>query len=538
MAMYQYHYSMEYKVLFCGLPSSGKSTIINSLIGERILQSGVCRTTTNVREIQNISDDDNNVFTCMDLPGICDSEENQTNFNQMTHENIKQANLICFVSDVNKAFITTHEVAEYNRIKDIAKSLQEEHGEIHDVVIILSKCDASNTTQRASVSKQKGREIEDSDEDTNVGDLIAKVREKMQDDDIILFNAFGRIMHSNRISDNLKRLVKKNGVSATTNNMNFSINKYCANIEERQKKMYLNKFSNLVVDFLNSKISIDRVMVADDNLTDEDRETFITDLMKNSVGKWTYKTYQLIDIMIGKHVDLYNNNKHLFSVFLCNVYCNIINKNEYAMRQNLVSDCGNTIWDKMHYAFRNIRDTSRKTIVQEMLFANKYLINTAAVATFLTEFWHDVNFFEEYGIYGAFNAFIMACNKEQFNRFYNIVMMMKPLIVQMPSNAYLRDEINRGPRISEMINRYLAELDGIITPEFIMYNKVEILKQIMDCSTTQTCLFKQMTARDDLLARKIKNTRKYKQLEYKFYGELGNAEGKDPVYLTFDELMY
>ena len=31
---------------FVGLPSAGKSTLINALAGRRVLQSGVCRTTT------------------------------------------------------------------------------------------------------------------------------------------------------------------------------------------------------------------------------------------------------------------------------------------------------------------------------------------------------------------------------------------------------------------------------------------------------------------------------------------------------------
>ena len=68
----------NYIVAFCGLPSSGKSTLINSLIGERLLQSGVCRTTTVPNELTNeiIADDDNNKFIAIDLPGICDSEEN------------------------------------------------------------------------------------------------------------------------------------------------------------------------------------------------------------------------------------------------------------------------------------------------------------------------------------------------------------------------------------------------------------------------------------------------------------------------------
>ena len=50
----------EFTIAFIGLPSSGKSSIINSLIGKRILESGICRTTTEYNLLDNIIDDDDN----------------------------------------------------------------------------------------------------------------------------------------------------------------------------------------------------------------------------------------------------------------------------------------------------------------------------------------------------------------------------------------------------------------------------------------------------------------------------------------------
>ena len=120
---------LDFKVAFIGLPSSGKSTIINSLLGKRLLESGVCRTTTKYKLLNDIiEDDNNNKFNVIDLPGICDSEESDTNFNELTNTYIKDANLIIWTSDVNKAFITTHEVNEYNRIKEYIKNLNNETG--------------------------------------------------------------------------------------------------------------------------------------------------------------------------------------------------------------------------------------------------------------------------------------------------------------------------------------------------------------------------------------------------------------------------
>ena len=85
----------DFKVAFIGLPSSGKSSIINSLIGKRLLESGVCRTTTEYNLLDDIIEDDNeNKFKVIDLPGICDSEESDSNFNELTYKYIKDANLI------------------------------------------------------------------------------------------------------------------------------------------------------------------------------------------------------------------------------------------------------------------------------------------------------------------------------------------------------------------------------------------------------------------------------------------------------------
>ena len=47
----------DFIISFVGLPSSGKSSIINSLVLKRLLQSGVCRTTTEFKLIEeNIFD--------------------------------------------------------------------------------------------------------------------------------------------------------------------------------------------------------------------------------------------------------------------------------------------------------------------------------------------------------------------------------------------------------------------------------------------------------------------------------------------------
>ena len=82
----------DFTVAFIGLPSSGKSSIINSLCFKRIQQTGICRTTTEYKLIDDTLIDDNyNKFKVIDLPGICNSDENiksseGTDFNELTYE--------------------------------------------------------------------------------------------------------------------------------------------------------------------------------------------------------------------------------------------------------------------------------------------------------------------------------------------------------------------------------------------------------------------------------------------------------------------
>ena len=117
---------------FVGLPSAGKSTLINSLVGKRILRTGVCRTTQNVHLIGSINtyntlnvdkenfhkikvmDDDKNELIILDLPGVADAENKgaENDYNKMSIEWVTKCDIIYWVSDIQTAFLTTHEKTE------------------------------------------------------------------------------------------------------------------------------------------------------------------------------------------------------------------------------------------------------------------------------------------------------------------------------------------------------------------------------------------------------------------------------------------
>ena len=86
----------DFIVSFVGLPLSGKSSIINSIVIKNLLQSRIYRTTADFKLIdEDVFDDNNNKFKVYVLPGICDSEEKDNNkFNDLTYLHIKDSNLI------------------------------------------------------------------------------------------------------------------------------------------------------------------------------------------------------------------------------------------------------------------------------------------------------------------------------------------------------------------------------------------------------------------------------------------------------------
>ncbi len=58
----------KFLVAFVGLPSSGKSSIANSLLFKRLLQSGVCRTTVDATIIEDcVTDYNKNLFKILNL---------------------------------------------------------------------------------------------------------------------------------------------------------------------------------------------------------------------------------------------------------------------------------------------------------------------------------------------------------------------------------------------------------------------------------------------------------------------------------------
>ena len=494
----------NFTVAFIGLPSAGKSTIINSLIGKRILESGICRTTTEYKLLDElIEDDNNNKFKVIDLPGICDSEESNTNFNKLTNEHIEKANLIIWTSDVNKAFITTHEVNEYNRIKEYIKNLNSDSGKLYYLIIMLSKCDKdiSNNKIKIKKSRKSNEEISDSDEDTDINDIIVKVREKFPNEDIILFNAFGRSYNNKKSSPSFKKFVEKNCTILTKYNIKFDITKYIKDYNIRQDDEYLNNFKYKYQSFLNNQFDIDKLLNIWNNITNVDKNNFLENICNESFNT-KLKIFQFIETIYDrKYITI---NKNIIYNKLIEYYLHILNNGLYSKSNNYMYDFNNDIlinfisksfvllnkiqktllYNKLLFNYNDLKCNFRVELInkihEKLEERTNYLSNNTFNVLFEIKKYnrYEYDFENNFNIfitsYDKFDKFDLLSYDDKFNRFYHVIKKT----IQIKDYKFEYD-INKQT-IKEIFNNYIEHLNKMYEDkDYILLNKLEILYDII-----------------------------------------------------------
>jgi len=472
----------DYKVAFIGLPSSGKSTIINSLIGKRLLESGICRTTTEYKLLEEyIEDDNNNKFKVIDLPGICDSEESNTNFNELTNEHIKDANLIIWTSDVNKAFITTHEVNEYNRIKEYIKNLNNDTGKLYYLIICLSKCDKdiSDKKSKTKKSRQSNEEISESDEDTDLVDMINKVKEKFPNEDIIHFNAFGRSYHNKRSSSILKKFITKYGMQSK-NNIKFDITKYIKNYDKDQETEYLNNFKYKYQIFLNNQLDIDKLFVIYNKLIVVNKFNYLKNICTEPFNT-NLRIFQFIQYIINKiilpdtHLIIYPVYTRVIDYYLYILY-NLYNPNLPNIEYNWIKK-----YSKDQIINEIILHYNKISTIHQIDLYNKLLFNYTEFKCHICDRIPIIKRIHEkyncnmynFDFKNNFNKYIKSPSYLiNFKDFYDIIKNTSQI-------KQYKLEFNNNQTSKEIFNNYLKLLEDINNDNnYILLNKLEIINNI------------------------------------------------------------
>lgn len=235
-------------IALVGLPSAGKSSIINSLVGKRIAQSGVSRTTIDAKLYDNLNSDDNINYKIYDLPGIADIEDNENKFDTLIFDTIKKCNMVIWVSDIIKSFITNHEMKEFIKIQNHIKNLGLKEGIPIQLIILLSKVDknlefkSEYDNYESCIENNEESENDEIkyDEETTIIDIYKNVKEKFKDVDIICFNAHGRSYYHKKSSPTLKNFVKQ--FNPNNININFNLKKYYDNIPSLHDLTKINYF--------------------------------------------------------------------------------------------------------------------------------------------------------------------------------------------------------------------------------------------------------------------------------------------------------
>ena len=231
---------------FAGLPSAGKSTMVNALAGKRVLESGICRTTTEACLVgatnrisasqkwvrTKLESDDGVEFCALDLPGICDSEDTSGSFNKVTLEWASKCDVVVWVTDARTAFLTTHETREYQALCAAIQEKADEDGTLYQFLIVVAKYDATHSTKVPKTSSVLEGEIRTGIEETTIDSCFARVERLFPETNVAKFSSFARILRCG--SEALRALVCASTASTDGANDKFDLAWATENITEKR----------------------------------------------------------------------------------------------------------------------------------------------------------------------------------------------------------------------------------------------------------------------------------------------------------------
>ncbi len=318
------------------------------------------------------------------------------------------------------------------------------------------------------------------------------VREKMTDENIYLFNAYGRILNvenriknKKKISEKLKKIVK---IKASDNNIEFNIKPYYENFGEKQEMAYLDKFNANMTTFVNNMTSINKLIESYNNLTDLYKQYMISHYLEEYDD---YKYFQFISEILKLYPKFYECDmndllqwgslKDSIAKFFFHYYVKILNNFDLHITKNLfvtldIESC----WKKISEYFKDVSEKDQYKIMNaQVLFADVlFKQNSDNYVKFIKSCFISTGGFEKYQFKQNFNEFILNCHR-YFKFFHKVIALHEPFIINIP-----KSQTN-----TIILYRHHCDCGSVVNGENeciqnkFWYSKNKILNKCKSCNT-------------------------------------------------------
>ena len=436
-------------VSFVGLQSLEKLYVIDSLVFDKLVNSKHYKSTTKFKLIEEyIIDDKNNEFKVYNIPEIYDRSDYNI-FNNLKYKHIAKSNLIIWISSVNNAFQTTYEINEFNKLKKYIKYIEQSTGKIYYIIIMLSKYEYNI-------------QLEDSNKNININDLILKINYIFPEEDIILYNVYEQ--SNNLIYYIFRKFIKKILGFTPECNTIFDISKYILDYSNKQQISYYNKFIYIYDKFINNE-SFD-IMQFWKNITLKDQIEHITKIIKHSTYNNNYRVFQYINLV--SNILQFNKDNHIVNYHMYKYYIDILKNNKFSCTENYYKNyVQNEVIDLFVDSFDKLPFNDQVSIYKWIIFNNNIEDN---IIIKILNLIHEKGYTkEQFNFIQVFNNFIKINSTS--NKHYHFYTRIKATI----TNNYTI-EVPYGLSLLEQFNYYINKLTLLSNDmDYILLNKLEIL---------------------------------------------------------------
>ena len=381
---------------------------------------------------------------------------------------------------------------------------------------MLSKCDKdinNNVIKKKDKKiKKSNEEIYDSDEDTNINDLIKKVHEKFSNEDIIYFNAFGRSFYNKKSSETLIKFISKTSIYLviTQHNITFDITKYINNYDINQIDTYYDHFQKKFILFKDSTYSkVEHILKIWNNISNENKNNFLSKLFEDYhtfdvSEKWDKKVLKIFQFLSCKTIIKYNNTNILHNK-LIDYYLFLLNNINYT-KKDLIEGINNS-FQLLNYN-------------QQELFYNKLLFDDSFICIYRCDIIRNLDWSKKkyYNFEIIFNKYINSdLSNRDIERIYDRI---TTIITKKYEFKY-----DKTKSIGDNFDNYISVLDDIYNDyDYILLNKVQNLYNIIkntnafyhiDCS-----YYKLIKSYNDIPYNRLINNQKWLDMNDKIWRKI------------------